>query len=293
MIALEIGRYFGPDSVVGEAANEVAPVGRVRPSVLGEGAPWPLELVALGEELLDRDEDEVSFWRDLIAGSAHWRTGTHATATWEKLLAGSFVQLHSARTAGATFVLLRAVEPEAVRPLAPYQLDLLEGVAAGKASKVLAFDSGMTEAAASARLKVCLNRLGLRSRAELQWFCRESGTLAPPSTLAVVSMRVRGVEFAILRFSRCAKSIGAPFPQEEGAVVAGVLAGMSNDEIARARGSSANTVKNQVANAMKRVGAGSRFELIANSCSWAPAADVSERLPASVAHVFLQRLNGE
>jgi DNA-binding NarL/FixJ family response regulator len=214
-------------------------------------------------------------------------------ATWEKLLAGRFVHLESVRTEAAVFLLLRAVEPEAARPLDTCQIGLLEDFASGKAGKVIALEGGVSEATASARLKVCLSRLGLRSRAELQWFCRETGALVPPSTLAVVSARLRNEEIAILRYARCAGEISAPFPKEEAQVVLGVLAGMTNRRIARARGVSANTVKNQVANAMKRVEASSRFELILKSGCWAPAATVPDRVPAFVVHEFLRRFDSK
>jgi DNA-binding NarL/FixJ family response regulator len=249
--------------------------------------------VVLAEQLLKLDDDEVGFWRSLVAGSLRLVTGMSAISTWEKLLAGRFVQVESVRTETAMFLLLRAVAPEAARPLDTLELTMLEGVAAGKAGKVIAVENDMSDAMASARLKSCLKRLGLRSRAELQWFCRESGTLTPPSTLAVVTRRFSGAEIAILRYSRCAGSVGVPFPKEEGAVVAGVLAGMTNREIARERGASAHTVKNQIANAMSRVNACSRFDLIAKSAGWAPAATVPDRLPASVAHEFLRRLDSE
>jgi DNA-binding CsgD family transcriptional regulator len=48
----------------------------------------------------------------------------------------------------------------------------------------------------------------------------------------------------------------------EQAVLAHVIAGASNAEIARARSTSVRTIANQVASLLRKLGAGSRFDLI-------------------------------
>jgi len=54
----------------------------------------------------------------------------------------------------------------------------------------------------------------------------------------------------------------------EAAIAAAIQDGLSNAEIARARGRSPRTVANQVASLLRKLGAGSRAELAAKLSSW-------------------------
>jgi DNA-binding CsgD family transcriptional regulator len=94
----------------------------------------------------------------------------------------------------------------------------------------------------------------------------EAGEAKPPSGLDGVRFEAVAGEMAVLSF---------PIDEGEGAlvsltnaeheVVLAVERGESNAEIARARGTSARTVANQLAKVFKKLGVSSRAELVATS----------------------------
>ncbi len=72
----------------------------------------------------------------------------------------------------------------------------------------------------------------------------------------------RGARYAVVSWSPRAEACARLTPAER-AVAQLIVAGRSNEEIARVRSTSVNTVSNQVSALLRKVGVGSRFELIA------------------------------
>ena len=86
----------------------------------------------------------------------------------------------------------------------------------------------------------------------------------PPSGLQVDVLDLDGDEIAILHFPAAPTAdLTALAPDAEGEVAIAIMNGMSNEEIASARGTSANTVAKQVTSIFAKLGVGSRRELIA------------------------------
>lgn len=84
----------------------------------------------------------------------------------------------------------------------------------------------------------------------------------PPSGLRVGRLDVHGEELALFDWP-AAPSLPVNLPTAEREVAELALQGLSNDDIARARGTSTRTVANQLASAYRRLGIGSRLQLFA------------------------------
>ncbi|HTB77705.1 MAG TPA: helix-turn-helix domain-containing protein [Polyangiaceae bacterium] len=85
----------------------------------------------------------------------------------------------------------------------------------------------------------------------------------PPSGLEVDVLDLDGDEIAILHFPVAPTADLTALSEAEGVVAIAIMNGMSNEEIASVRGTSANTVAKQVASIFAKLGVGSRRELIA------------------------------
>ncbi|HLK36480.1 MAG TPA: DNA-binding response regulator [Polyangiaceae bacterium] len=94
---------------------------------------------------------------------------------------------------------------------------------------------------------------------------RERAALAPPEGLAVICFTVGSDDYALLTFD--VSSLNVQIPKSQGltetelAIVTLILAGHSNAEIARTRGTSPSTIANQVYAIYRKLGVRSRREL--------------------------------
>jgi DNA-binding CsgD family transcriptional regulator len=88
------------------------------------------------------------------------------------------------------------------------------------------------------------------------------GAAARPADLRASSIEVGRGRYVLLSFPRAPSATSGLTPAEREVALA-VLAGLSNADIARARGSSARTVANQVASVFRKLGVRSRAELAA------------------------------
>jgi len=91
--------------------------------------------------------------------------------------------------------------------------------------------------------------------------------LAPPAGLEITSFKIGSEEYVVLAFNAPTKQESVEGPKRltasERAVMAFILQGRSNAEIARARGTSASTIANQVSMLYRKLGVSSRRELCA------------------------------
>ncbi|MGZ3421543.1 MAG: LuxR C-terminal-related transcriptional regulator [Polyangiales bacterium] len=85
-----------------------------------------------------------------------------------------------------------------------------------------------------------------------------------PAGLVVYRIDVGGVAIAIAVFASPAAS-SAALTRAEREVVGAVASGLSNREIAEARGTSERTVANQIASIFRKLGVESRAALVAES----------------------------
>lgn len=87
---------------------------------------------------------------------------------------------------------------------------------------------------------------------------------AAPAREPSTRFRFAGREFLVVRLDGDAPPALAKVPPAEREVALGLLRGRSNAEIARARGTSSRTVAKQVASLFRRLGVGSRAELVSH-----------------------------
>jgi DNA-binding NarL/FixJ family response regulator len=82
--------------------------------------------------------------------------------------------------------------------------------------------------------------------------------------LTVIGCRfeLEGEEYVLLGFPLMLGAEGPPLTTAERAILAFLLEGRTNDEIAGARGRSPRTVANQVASIFRKLGVASRRELL-------------------------------
>jgi len=85
--------------------------------------------------------------------------------------------------------------------------------------------------------------------------------LAAPAELAARSFEVDGERYAILSFPLPEVELPTELSAAEREVVQRVLEGLSNADIARQRGTSLNTVANQLRSVFSKLDVKSRFEL--------------------------------
>jgi DNA-binding CsgD family transcriptional regulator len=87
--------------------------------------------------------------------------------------------------------------------------------------------------------------------------------IPPPPGLELAFLALDDTEVAVLRLPLCPLALPAGLTPSERAVALLAARGASNAEIARARGTSARTVANQLAEVFRKLGVGSRSELAA------------------------------
>lgn len=90
-----------------------------------------------------------------------------------------------------------------------------------------------------------------------------SALIRAPGGLRALLFTAAGTQFALLEWPAAAPGQPAKFGAAEGEVLRLLARGLSNAEIARARGRSTRTVANQVARIFRKLGVRSRLELFA------------------------------
>jgi DNA-binding CsgD family transcriptional regulator len=172
---------------------------------------------------------------------------------WHEVEIGSWSVADQIDRDDRRFLHLRENTPRDVtRALTDRERDVVARASRGDSNKVVAYDLGIGVSTVSTHLSNAAAKLGLRSRtAIIQVYCalgRADATVA--------------VGTAVLSFA-----IGPRLPDilsvAEREVVALVVAGMSNETVARARQVSASTVANQLAAVMRKLAVGSRADLTA------------------------------
>jgi DNA-binding CsgD family transcriptional regulator len=97
--------------------------------------------------------------------------------------------------------------------------------------------------------------------ARRRWAMNASGRKGRGPGIEIVRVRLAGEEYAVVRLSSLADVLPEGLTEAERDIVGRVLEGRSNAAIARARGTSARTVANQLAGVFRKLGVQSRSEL--------------------------------
>lgn len=103
-----------------------------------------------------------------------------------------------------------------------------------------------------------------------------------PRDLFVTTLRIAGREYAIVSFPIAPDDLPSSLGEVEKQVLAAILEGKSNAEIARQRGTSRYTVANQVASVYRKLGLSSRAEVVARFARTQPSSGPREPEAAPV-----------
>jgi DNA-binding NarL/FixJ family response regulator len=183
---------------------------------------------------------------------------------WEAVIAGRWSLVDRFDTDGRRFVVAYRNPPGVLDPrrLTAREEGVTTLAAVGRSNKEISADLGIAEADAAALLTTALAKLGLASRTSLPIFWRD---------LQGRAWAVSDSEASLVALSRQSDPQGlAPLSASERAVANGLLAGLSEADIARARNSSRRAVAKHAATLFHKLGVHSRAEL-ASKCAMLPS----------------------
>ncbi len=191
--------------------------------------------------------------------SRAWRDDPDvALDAWEGLVDGRWSLVDRFDTDGRRFVVAVRNDPDHRDPrgLSRRERQVAEYIGMGRSTKQISYTLGISASAVadcSARVQ---RKLGLSSRAEVSAFFAQSGPRARLAEVAIRDERLLVGAYPLMEARRIATLTDA-----ERDVLAKLLAGATNRDIARRRDSSERTVANQVQSIFRKVGARSRSEL--------------------------------
>jgi DNA-binding CsgD family transcriptional regulator len=188
------------------------------------------------------------------------RGDPESLALWEGLVRGRWSLVDRFDSDGRRFVVAHRNEPNLGDPrgLSAREHQVAEHVGVGRSNKEIAYELGISESAVANAAARAQRKLGLRSRPELASFFAAGGLRA-----RLVSFELAGETFAVGSGSAVDESLLERLTPAEREVTLHLLRGATNAEVARRRGTSPNTVANQVQSIFDRLGVGSRVELAA------------------------------
>jgi DNA-binding NarL/FixJ family response regulator len=174
---------------------------------------------------------------------------------WEAVVAGRWSLVDRFDSDGRRYVVAYRNPPGMLDPrrLTPREEGVTTLAAVGRSNKEIGFDLGISESTVATLLTTSLAKLGLGSRTLLPIFWRD---------LHGRAWAVTESEASLVALAGPEDRAGlAPLTPAERAVASGLLAGLSDRDIARARNSSTRTVEKQAANIYQKLGVHSRAEL--------------------------------
>jgi len=141
------------------------------------------------------------------------------------------------------------------RALTPRERVIAQLVAFGQSNKLIAYQLGVSEGTVSTHVASIRHKLRTRSRAELVRIVAQLAS-APAETVEVAGTRVA------VACTSDVRDVGDPrLSAAEREVARLAASGLSNAEIARARGASPRTIANQLASIYGKLGVDSRAQL--------------------------------
>lgn len=250
--------------------SHVAAGHRVR-ALLGQGGPTDAQCDAVLDpcgRLLDARNDATApiarkALRDavrameLARGPMRNSAAERALELWRGLVAGRWSLVDRWDSDGRRFIVAIENAPESVDPraLRPREGAVARLAAEGAGPKDIAYALGISPSNARAVLASALAKLGLSSRAELfRWNPAHAHVHAVAPDLSLEALVIPERQPGHLDLTRLT---------EAERIVARLAAdGMTNDEIARARGTSVRTIANQMAGILRKLGVSSRADIL-------------------------------
>jgi DNA-binding NarL/FixJ family response regulator len=211
-----------------------------------------------------RMQNALDRLREFVRARARSSDPIQESGAWDAVIAGRWSLVDRFDTDGRRFVVAYRNPPGVLDPrrLTPREETVATLAAVGRSNKEIGLDLGIAEASAGSLLTTALAKLGLASRTLLPIFWRD---------LHGRAWAVSDSEAALVALVRQSDPEGlAPLTPAERAVANGLLAGLSERDIARARNSSTRAVAKLSATLFHKLGVHSRAEL-ASKCSLLPA----------------------
>jgi DNA-binding NarL/FixJ family response regulator len=192
----------------------------------------------------------------------HWKR-IAPVALWQGLVAGAWSVASEFPGNSCLYLVVRGNNAQArvARALAPRERAVLERVALGQSNKFVSYELGISQSCVSAYLSNARLKLGVRSKTELVQLIRFGNLVSTEAKADGFCVPVG--ESVVLRVVREQGGVPDVLTSSEGCIFAGILDGLSNAEIAIARGRSLRTVANQVASVFRKLNISSRGELVA------------------------------
>jgi DNA-binding NarL/FixJ family response regulator len=216
-----------------------------------------------GGHLLEHGSDPPSealhaLLRQAVLRREQQRVHNDDTEIWPALVAGEWTIIDRFEPGGQRWVVVHHNAPSSVpfRALSTLELQALEMALDGVAGKVIACDLRVSEATASRLVTRSLHRLGLRSLTEAAEL-REAAAMQ-----FRLESRGAAVELAAVAVRPPLGDPASSLTTAERAVLACVLEGQSDHQIAEARRTSPRTIANQIGQLFAKLGVRSRRELI-------------------------------
>ena len=179
---------------------------------------------------------------------------------WEGLVDGRWSLADRFDTDGRRFVVAIRNDPAYPDPrgLTRRERQVAELVGLGRSAKEIAYTLGVSDAAVTNCTARAQEKLGLSSRAELAVFFAQNGLRRKLAEVTIAGERLLVGAYPLVDERRVANLTVA-----ERDVVVHLIAGSTNRDIARRRGSSERTIANQLQSIFRKLGARSRGELAA------------------------------
>jgi len=211
-----------------------------------------------------RMQNALDRLREFVRVRARASAPSEHSGAWDAVIAGRWSLVDRFDSDGRRFVVAYRNPPGVLDPrrLTAREEGVTTLAAVGRSNKEIALDLGISEASASGVLTTALAKLGLASRTLLPIFWRD---------LHGRAWAVSDSEAALVALVRQADPEGeAQLTPAERAIANGLLAGLSERDIARARNSSTRAVSRLSATLFHKLGVHSRAEL-ASKCALSSA----------------------
>ena len=183
-----------------------------------------------------------------------------ALEAWEALIRGRWSLVDKFDSDGRRFVAAVRNDPRFPDPrgLSPRERQVAEYVAMGRSAKEIAYLLGASQASVENSTRRAVAKLGLASRVELAAFFAPGGIRAHLAQAAIADdVLLIGSADGLSE----TKLAGVTSAERE--VLGLIIAGSTNQDIARRRGTSPNTTANQIQAIFRKFRARSRIELMA------------------------------
>lgn len=195
-------------------------------------------------------------------GPLRTRDGDKAISMWTALVEGRWTLLEHFDRGGRRYLVAHRNEPRVRGALAlSAREEQVAGYAAlGHPVKLIAYELGLSSSTISEHLAAAMDKLGVPTRADLArvW---ASANAVPSEAAAPLDAHQR---LAVAAAEIGERTDDPRLTDTERGIVSAILRGESNAAIAQARGTSPRTVANQIARMFKKLGVGSRAELVAH-----------------------------